>query len=115
MGRIVNYKVMMVDQAPHWSLIVCENHMAEFNDAGTSYYVVEHGGEPVMSDDDCGLCAEIEPTVNLENGTFTIHAEHDPKQTRVVVLCPFHYEQALDSKMVDKFHHKTDLDCHFCI
>jgi len=53
--------------------------------------------------------------VNMENGTFTIHQEHDPKQTRVVVLCPFHYEQALDSKMVDKFHHWTELDCHFCI
>ena len=111
----MNFRVMMVSEAPHWSLTVCEDHMAQFNDGGTDYYVIEHGGEPVMSNDECGLCAEIEPTGKLENASYTIHAEHDPKQTRVAVLCHYHYEQALDAKMVDQFHHFTELGCHFCI
>jgi hypothetical protein len=49
----MNFRVMMVDGGPHWSLTVCEEHMAKFNDAGINYYVIENHGELAMTDDEC--------------------------------------------------------------
>jgi DNA-directed RNA polymerase subunit RPC12/RpoP len=87
-------------------------------DCGSQFEAVRSYGE----NDECERCgskniAPKEAVVSGLNKLCLIHKEHDPLgregRTRVT-LCPHHYRQAMDCRMVDKVLGTADEECYFC-